>query len=180
MQLKKIIQVMMLSGLVVLGGCAHHRAPDGTNDSSSISDMNNVNGAQTSGVGQNDNFGDDQGGGASSHQLLSRRIYYFDFDRSEVHDQDKPAIYANADYLMRHPHAYIVLEGHTDPRGSREYNVALGERRADAVFDLLKSRGVNPDQVRVVSYGAERPAVPGHTEQDFQLDRRAVVVYLKR
>lgn len=182
MQLKKLVQIMLVGGLLVLGGCARHHQPDGTNDSATVGDMNNANGGgvQTSGAGQADSFGGDQGGNGSYQKLSGKHTYYFDFDRSDVHDSDKPSIYALADYLVAHPHAKVILEGHTDPRGSREYNVALGERRANAVLDLLKSRGVNPDQIRVVSYGAERPAVPGRSEQDYQLDRRAVNLYLKK
>ena len=134
-------------------------------------------GAEASGAGQGSNFGDTDG---TRGRSSTRNTYYFDFDRSDVRSEDKPGIYSNADYLVAHPHAKVIVEGHTDPRGSREYNVALAERRADAVADILKSRGVNPSQIRVVSYGAERLAVPGRTEQDFQLDRRAVIVYIKK
>lgn len=169
MKLSKIAQVVMIScSILALTACsAHKRAND-----AAVGDANAA--AQTSGLGEEENYGDQ--GGASSEQLLAKRTYYFDFDRSDVHEEDKPAILANADYLVAHTEAKIILEGHTDPRGSREYNVALGERRANAVLEILKSRGVNPDQVRVVSYGAERLAAAGHTEQDYQLDRRAVIV----
>ena len=111
---------------------------------------------------------------------MSKRTYYFAFDSSDVQQSDMPSINANANYLISHARARITIEGHTDPRGSREYNVALGERRADAVLDILKSRGVNPNQVRVVSYGAERLASPGRDEESYQLDRRAVIVYTQR
>jgi peptidoglycan-associated lipoprotein len=134
-------------------------------------------GAQTYGAGDSNGFGTN---GMTPEQLLAKRTYYFDYDKSDVRDDEKPAIYANADNLVAHPGAKVLLEGHTDPRGSREYNVALGERRANAVLEILKSKGVNPDQIRVISYGAERPAVAGHTEADFERDRRVVLVYLQR
>jgi peptidoglycan-associated lipoprotein len=97
-----------------------------------------------------------------------------------VHGNDRAAVLANADYIVAHPNTRVLLEGHTDPRGSREYNVALGERRANTIAEMLKAKGVNPGQVRVVSYGAERLAAPGHDEADYRLDRRVVLVYLRK
>ena len=132
--------------------------------------------AETSGLGEGARFAD----GRNNRNTLSKRTYYFDFDSNIIHDQDKPAIIANADYLMSHPNAKILLEGHTDPRGSREYNIGLGERRAKAVADLLASRGVNKSQIRIVSYGAQKLASNGRTESDYEMDRRGVIVELRR
>jgi len=174
MKLKKIAQVIMIGcSILALSACSTTKRNNGSYDASGMNDMNTA-GAQSSGAGQNENYGGQNDGVAG--RGLAKRIYYFDFNSYVVRDEDKPAILANADYLVAHPRARIMLEGHTDPRGSREYNVALGEHRANAVLDLMKGRGVNPNQVRVVSYGAERPAVPGHTDQDFQLDRRVIIV----
>lgn len=173
MKLKKIAQVVLIScGILALGACSSTKH----NNSAEVADASGANGAMTTGAGGDDEFANTGG----DQQASAGRIYYFDFDRSEVRDSDKPSILANADYLMAHPNAKIIVEGHTDPRGSREYNVGLGERRANAVVALLKSKGVNPSQIRVVSYGAERLAVPGHNEDDYQMDRRGVVVYLKK
>ena len=178
-QLKKMIHqsikiTAIASVTLVLAACAHKRQ-----DQSAINDANAAyNGsAQSSGLGEESTFGDQAGGSRSS---LSRRVYYFDFDSNIIHDADKPAIMANANYLVAHPNTHVIVEGHTDPRGSREYNVALGERRAKAVAELMKSKGVNASQIRVISYGAEKLAVPGHTEDDFQQDRRVVLVYLQQ
>jgi peptidoglycan-associated lipoprotein len=173
MQLKQLIRVLVVSfGVLALGACASG-VRDG--DNPEVSDANG--GAMASGVNQGSGFDED---GGPAGEGLSKRTYYFDFDKSDVHDADKPAIFANADYLVAHTSAKVIVEGHTDPRGSREYNVALGERRANAVADLLKSKGVKLGQVRVVSYGAQRLAVPGHTEDDYQLDRRAIIVYTQK
>lgn len=133
-------------------------------------------GAQAAGAGEGDSFGGADGIGGSGSHASRKNTYYFDFDRSDVREEDKPRVFASANYLMSHTNKRVIVEGHTDPRGSREYNVALAERRANSVADLLKSKGTNPGQIRVVSYGAERLASPGHSEQDFQLDRRAVIV----
>jgi peptidoglycan-associated lipoprotein len=173
MRLKKIAQVVLIScSILALGACSTAKKHG---NSSSMGD--GEGGAQTSGIEQGEGFGDEGGG---SGQGLSKRTYYFDFNSFEIRQSDMSAIEANADYLVAHPNTKIILEGHTDPRGSREYNVALGEHRANAVLEVLKTRGVNPSQVRVVSYGAEQLAAPGHAEQDFQLDRRAVIVYVQR
>jgi peptidoglycan-associated lipoprotein len=168
MKLNKLAQVMLVSCLAMtLGACSanKHRSGDSAMDEGGM-------GAQASGYGQSGAYGD-QGG---SDSRSAKNTFYFDYDRSDIRSEDRPAILASADKLVAHPNAHITLEGNTDPRGSREYNVALGERRGNAVLEVMKTRGVNPSQVRVVSYGAERLAVPGHTEQDYQLDRRVVLV----
>ena len=172
MQLKKVVHMLLISvSIGILGGCA--ATPHTGSDDVSVTDGNG--GAQTSGVGD-----EDSSFGHGSEQGISKRTYYFDFDSSDIHEQDKSAISANANYLVSHTGAKIILEGHTDPRGSREYNVALGERRANAVADLMKSDGVKSSQIRVVSYGAERLAIAGHTEDDYKLDRRVVLVYSQK
>lgn len=174
MQLKKIISLSLICcGFLMVTGCSTP-GNSSTDDEAAISDAaDNDNGVQTSGIEQGDNFGDT----GSSKGNLSQRTYYFDFDKSDVRQSDIPAIQANAGYLAAHPNKKVIIEGHTDPRGSREYNVALGERRANAVSTMLKSNGVRSGQVREVSYGAQRLASPGRTESDFQQDRRAKIVY---
>lgn len=176
MKLKTIAKVVLIGcSILALSSCSSTKHNNGTGyDATGMNDMNTAAGAKASGLGQGQNYGDQEGG--ASARSLAKRTYYFDFNSYVVRESDKPAILANADYLVSHSRAKIILEGHTDPRGSREYNIALGEHRANAVLDMMKSRGVNPNQIRVVSYGSERPAVPGHSEQDFQLDRRVVIV----
>jgi peptidoglycan-associated lipoprotein len=156
-------------GLLALVGC-----------SSSGSDTDAANngsaGADSAGLGQDGSF---NGRGACTKQV-SNQTYYFDFDKSEVRPEDRGCMEVQAKYLMDNPKARVLLEGHTDPRGSREYNIALGERRADAVADVLKLMGVAPSQIRVVSYGAEKLVSNGTSDEDYQLDRRVNLVYLKR
>lgn len=179
MQLNKIVKNLLVMGCALtLGACAApgHKGQGQDQDGAYGAD-GSANGVQSSGVGQGSNFGDSAAGPQSS---LAKRTYYFDYDKSDIHEDDKRAISANADYVMNHSSAKVLLEGHTDPRGSREYNVALAERRANAVSAFMQGKGVNPDQLRVVSYGAQRLASPGHTERDYQLDRRVVLVYTKK
>jgi peptidoglycan-associated lipoprotein len=181
MNLKKWIKVILVSSsIITLAACSSaHKNQDQSAVNEANAAYSSNDGAQASGLGDESGFGD-QANGNGREKLLAKRVYYFDFDSNVVHDEDKPAIIANANYLAAHPKAKILLEGHTDPRGSREYNIGLGERRAKSVAELLTSKGVNPSQIRVVSYGAEKLAALGHDESAYQLDRRAVLVILKR
>jgi peptidoglycan-associated lipoprotein len=104
-------------------------------------------------------------------------VYYFEFDRDAVNQDDASKINAQAVYLIAHPNAKIRLEGNTDQRGSREYNVALGWRRAKAVSKLLQLQGVNPRQIEMVSYGEEKPVAFGHDESSYSQNRRVNLVY---
>lgn len=106
-----------------------------------------------------------------------KNTYYFDYDRYEVSEQDVARISAHANKLLSNPQARVRVEGHADERGSREYNVALGERRAKAVTNVLLLKGVNQNQLNMVSYGKEKPASLGHDESAWSRNRRAVIVY---
>lgn len=104
-------------------------------------------------------------------------VFYFAFDRSNLDANSKQQLRKHARYLLKQPNVKLRVEGHTDERGSREYNVALGERRAKAVTRELLSEGVRPNQLAVVSYGEEKPAVPGHDENSWKWNRRAKLAY---
>lgn len=107
----------------------------------------------------------------------ANQTYYFNFDSNAVHQSDFQALNIQANYLATHPHARIRLEGNTDNRGSREYNVGLGWRRDQAVSRYLESRGVSPKQIQMVSYGKEHPAAYGDNASAWQLNRRVNMVY---
>lgn len=109
--------------------------------------------------------------------LLSKRVIHFDFDSSIVKPKYMPILEAHGEYLATHPEAKVVIEGHTDERGSREYNLALGARRAQAVEQILLFNGATPEQVSTVSYGEQMPVDPRHTEAAWAKNRRAVIVY---
>ncbi|MFO1423455.1 MAG: peptidoglycan-associated lipoprotein Pal [Candidatus Competibacteraceae bacterium] len=113
------------------------------------------------------------GGGAVS----ADRIVYFAFDSFEILPESQTIISKNAQVLTGNTRIITQLEGHTDERGSREYNIALGERRANAVRQAMIAKGVSPQQIRVVSYGEERPAAAGQSEQSYALNRRVEIVY---
>ncbi len=109
--------------------------------------------------------------------LLSVRIIYFDYDSNAILPQFNEAIQAHASFLQANPGIAMTLEGHADERGSREYNLALGERRALAVEKQLVILGAAPAQIRTVSYGEERPAADGHDQEAWALNRRVEFVY---
>ena len=114
-----------------------------------------------------------------SGELLSKRIVYFDFDRAEIRADSQSVVAAHAAYLAKNPNQKVRLEGHADERGSREYNIGLGERRGQTVRRALALQGVAETQLSTVSYGEERPAAAGSDEQAYALNRRVEIVYLK-
>jgi peptidoglycan-associated lipoprotein len=108
---------------------------------------------------------------------LSIRIIYFEYDSSDIRSDYRRVIEAHATYLSQNPDTTITLEGHADERGSREYNLALGELRAKAVKQQMLILGASSSQIRLVSYGEERPAVEGHDEASWQQNRRVEILY---
>jgi len=122
---------------------------------------------------------DDTATGGPSGELLSKRIIYFDFDKTEIRADSQSVVAAHAQYLAKNPAQKVRLEGHADERGSREYNIGLGERRGQAVRRALLLQGVAEAQLSTVSYGEERPAAAGSDEQAYALNRRVEIVYLK-
>ncbi len=112
--------------------------------------------------------------------LLAKRTVYFDFDESIVLEQDRPILEAHAQYLSQNPGAAVTLEGHTDERGTREYNLALGEQRAISVRQFMSLLGASGQQMRTVSYGEERPAALGHNEETWAQNRRVEIIYRNR
>ena len=137
-------------------------------------------GAQTSGIGQRGTgafigFDGEQPGDADV--IRNNLVIYFEFDSSEIRSEFNGMLATHARYLASSPDVSIRLEGHADERGSREYNIGLGERRAQAVRQLLMLQGVSTAQVSTVSYGEERPAAFGSDEASYSQNRRVELVY---
>ncbi|KPV97731.1 MULTISPECIES: peptidoglycan-associated lipoprotein Pal [unclassified Pseudoalteromonas] len=109
--------------------------------------------------------------------LRQEQIIYFGFDKSTVRSDYVELLQAHADFLVKNPSVKVLVEGHADERGTPEYNIALGERRGEAVSKYLQSLGVAESQISVVSYGEEKPMVKTRTEDAFAKNRRAVLVY---
>lgn len=104
-------------------------------------------------------------------------VVYFAFDSSEITAQSASVLNQHVSLLNSNPAASVVIAGHTDERGSREYNMALGERRAQAARNYLAAQGVTANNIRVISYGEERPAAAGNTEDAYAQNRRAELSY---
>jgi peptidoglycan-associated lipoprotein len=109
-------------------------------------------------------------------RLLSR-TFYFDYDRAVISPDDLASLEMHATVLRNNRDRSVLIEGHCDERGTREYNLALGERRGDEVRKFLTSAGVSPRQIETVSYGEERPEDPGHSEAAWARNRRAILIY---
>ena len=104
---------------------------------------------------------------------LSQRSIYFAFDSYDVASEYAPVVEAHARWLVDHPEASVVVQGNTDERGGREYNLALGQKRSEAVRQRMQLLGVNPDRVEAISFGKEKPVATGSTEEAWAQNRRA-------
>lgn len=111
------------------------------------------------------------------NNILSKRIIFFDYDSNLVKEEFRPIVSAHAKYISQNGKARMVIQGHTDERGSREYNIALGQRRADAVKQMMSVLGAEGARVETVSFGEEKPRTQGTGESAFSENRRAEIVY---
>jgi len=136
-------------------------------------------GVGDAGAGQGGAMGGGTGGSALGGPAASQenRIIYFEFDRFDIKPEYNAILQAHARYLSANPAARVRLEGHADERGSREYNIGLGEKRAQSVRNVLLLQGAVSDQIATVSFGEERPAVIGSDEEAWSLNRRVEIVY---
>lgn len=136
-------------------------------------------GVADGGMGQGGAMGGDAAGGALGGPGASQenRIIYFEFDRFDIKPEYNTILQAHAKYLSANPSARVRLEGHADERGSREYNIGLGEKRGQSVRNVLLLQGAVSDQIATVSFGEERPAVIGSDDEAWSLNRRVEIVY---
>ncbi len=133
-------------------------------------------GATTTGVGA---YGDLSVESLSDpNSPLSQRVIYFAFDSSEVAAEDRALVDMHAAFLAANPGVKVSLEGHADERGSREYNIGLGDHRAQSVRRMLELQGATGAQIDTVSYGEEKPSVEGHDESAWAMNRRVELVYV--
>jgi peptidoglycan-associated lipoprotein len=114
-----------------------------------------------------------------SQQMSGQDVIYFDTDEYDVDSQDQAALRTQAQYLTQFPDVRATVQGHADERGTRDYNLALGERRANAAKNYLQSLGIAANRLTTVSYGEERPAATGSDEQAWAQNRRAVTVVVQ-
>lgn len=169
MKVRSFLKLGLISAsLLLLASCS--KAPG-------AADGMSADGLSAHGLGQFGQFAGQEPGESYTTQAPHNQRYLFSYDDSNLKPKYKPSLMAQADYLSSHPGARVLLAGHTDERGSREYNIALGERRANTVAELLQMAGVSRQQMRVVSYGKERPANFGHDESDHLQNRRVELTY---
>lgn len=109
--------------------------------------------------------------------LLAKKTIYFEYDSSEIQEEGRAIVEAHAANLIKNPKLTVTLEGHADERGSREYNLALGENRAKAVQQLMQLKGVSAKQIDVVSFGEERPVDMGHEDSAWAKNRRVELIH---
>lgn len=170
-----------LLGAWVLTGCSS--TPSQPAEGAPVTDAGDMEGvsggygtgASTTGVGQGREWSASELNNPASP--LYTKVIYFDFDRSDVRPEYLDVVRAHAEYLAANPSATVTLQGHGDERGSREYNIALGERRSEAVKRLMAAEGASPVQINTVSYGEEQPVAAGHGEDAWALNRRVELVY---
>lgn len=110
-------------------------------------------------------------------ELQNANTIYFAFNSENIQDEYLAVMQKHANYLKKNPDARVIIEGHTDERGTPEYNIALGERRARSVARYMQNLGVDVNQLSIVSYGEEKPALEGHNEAAWSKNRRAVLNY---
>jgi peptidoglycan-associated lipoprotein len=175
--MKQIVSVaLLIAGAALLAGCPKkHNVIEPPNAGSQVSGSTQGEGASTTGNAMNADDGT-QGGNMGTGPL-ARKVIYFDFDKSEIKPEFADVVAAHARNLTTHPNMHMKLEGNTDERGTREYNIGLGERRAQAVRRALMLQGVAESQLNTVSFGAERPAVEGDDETAWAKNRRVELVF---
>lgn len=198
--MKIVVRAAALSAaLLLVSACGGNNVkPDNGSVGSSLAAGGGANGSNgANGVDGNGEFGygtngiidgvgaDGQSGIESQFTGLNdpasplyTRVIYFDYNATGIDAEYQTALLAHAQLLADNPGVRFRLEGHTDERGSREYNIGLGNRRATAVGEFLKARGVTPQQIQTVSYGEEKPARLEHNEAAWKLNRRVELVYV--
>ncbi len=170
--------LILAAALLMAAGCGNQSTIPDPEPDGSMAGMED--GANT----QGGDFGEWEDGSAMDSDLMGdpsagelASIIYFEFDSSEVRSEDTDTVSRHAMLLVDNPGASVRLEGHADERGSREYNIGLGERRAQAVRRLLLIQGASASQIATVSFGEERPANPGSSETAWADNRRVEIVY---
>lgn len=183
MQLQTYCKGLLIAlTLGALTACSTHSGTSGANGSQTAGSASS-NGSQQSGqdgvqIGSADQVLTPQERQQKQlDELKQNQTIYFDFDKSTIKSEFVKLLEDHAAFLRNHPSVHVLIEGNTDERGTPEYNIALGERRAKAVAQYLESLGVSADQISTISYGEEKPVDNSHTAEGMAKNRRAVLVY---
>ena len=184
LDMKHLCAAVAMAGVMALAGC--QTAPTGATGGPAAGTQNaaasaSTAGAETTGLnaGQNLSGNAGQKPPAGPQSSYENRTVYFDFDKSVVKSKYFPLLKNQAQYLSDHSDARVLLEGYTDDRGTWEYNIGLGARRAAAVRQFLLLQGVDKNQLKTISYGEAYPADPADNPQAWAKNRRVVIKYLK-
>ncbi|MEG3109132.1 MULTISPECIES: peptidoglycan-associated lipoprotein Pal [Pantoea] len=173
MQLNKVLKGLLLAlPVLAVAACSSHK-----NNNNDQTGMGGADGAYGAGANGSGNMSSDEQARLQMQQLQQNNIVYFGLDKYDVQSDYAQMLDQHASFLRSNPSYKVTIEGHADERGTPEYNIALGERRASAVKMYLQGKGVSADQMSIVSYGKEKPAVLGHDESAYSKNRRAVLVY---
>ncbi|HVC11447.1 MAG TPA: peptidoglycan-associated lipoprotein Pal [Burkholderiales bacterium] len=173
MKIKKVANLVAVSMVLVLGACASQQAKQApTSEATPASTQQQ--GAQSQAVGSQPvamNPLDDP------NNILYKKSIYYGFDKYNIEQKYMPIVEAHAGYLKSHPAATVRIEGNCDERGSREYNLALGQRRADGVKKAMELLGASDKQIETVSWGSEKPKATGHDAAAWAQNRRSDIIY---
>jgi len=165
---------LIVVSLFALAACSSTSDTDEAADSGSATGSSSSSGSASSSAGSSS--GQLSQEEVRAQNALRQTVFYFDFDVAEFKPEDRDTLTYHARDLAASPNKRIRLEGHADERGTREYNLALGERRANGILNYLIVNGASRSQIEVVSYGEERPAQNGQTESAYSRNRRVEVV----
>ena len=174
MKFHRILALMLAA--ILAAGCASQDIPDPEPQAGDMMEDDSMS--------STDGFGDDEFGEGEEFNDFDdamdelTMVIYFDFDQSELRAEYADLLQRHANNLADNSRSQIRLEGHADERGSREYNIGLGERRSQSVRRLLLIQGASADQISTVSFGEERPAAFGSDEESYQLNRRVEIKYV--
>ena len=173
--MKNVLWIVLVAAVFSVTACSKTNTRDGADSATS-----------TAAPSAPSTTGQDSGGGitvspleAEQRRLMQQLVVYFDYDQAEIKPEFNSMLAAHGQYLAKNASASLRLEGNTDERGSREYNIGLGERRAQSVRRALMLQGAVATQLTTVSYGEERPAATGSNEEAWRLNRRVELVYAR-
>ncbi|MFB9133794.1 peptidoglycan-associated lipoprotein Pal [Vibrio sp. AK197] len=180
MQLNKVLKGLLIAlPVLAVTACsssdeAANASGTETNQSTSTSGSSNVDTTVVSPMDENGQLSEQE---LKEQALRESQTIYFAFDNATIAGDYEEMLAAHAAYLSKNPDLNVTVEGHADERGTPEYNIALGERRAQAVAKYLQALGVQKSQISIVSYGEEKPLLLGQSEEVYAKNRRAVLVY---
>ncbi len=178
--------LLLAAGLLLLQGCTgpqqrpedvpvEERSINGDQQAAAEAEAEGAAGAESTAMAMAGEFSVEALNNPDSP--LSKRVFYFAYDSSDLSPEDQQRLAAHAQFISLHPDISVVVEGHADERGTREYNLALSERRARAVERLISVQGASREQLQVIGFGEERPVALGRDEASWRLNRRVELLY---